>query len=95
MNTTEQKNYLISKYNDDGSYDDQCFNPYINPNDSFIPLCSQCTLDFEKFKNSNIQEDMEVEMKHSKSCLWAEYFINKIRCSCSTAKIVRKIKRKN
>ena len=95
MNTTEQRNYLISKYNHDAPYD-EWFNPYINPTDSFIPLCSQCSLDFENFKSSNIQkEDMEVEMKHSRSCLWADYFINKIRNVCANAKIVKKIKRKN
>lgn len=71
------------------------FNPYINPNYSFIPICSQCSLDFENFKNTCIQDDMEVEMKHSRSCLWADYFINKIRNICVSAKIVKKIKRKN
>ena len=51
-------------------------------------------LSIENFKSSNIQEDMQIEMKHSRSCLWADYFINKIRNVCSTAKIVRKIKKK-
>ena len=37
---------------------------------------------------------MEVEMKHSKSCLWADYFIIKIRNICNKVQIVRKIKRK-
>jgi len=71
------------------------FNPYINPNYSFIPICSQCSLDFENFKkNNNIEDNMEVEMKHSKSCLWADYFIIKIRNICNKVQIVRKIKRK-
>jgi hypothetical protein len=94
MNTDEQKKYLIAKYNEHAPYD-EWFNPYIDPNDSFIPLCSQCSLDFENFKTSCIQEDMQVEMKHSRSCLWADYFINKIRNVCISAKIVKKIKRKN
>jgi hypothetical protein len=93
MNTAEQKNYLIAKYNEYAPYD-EWFTPYINPTDSFIPLCTQCSLDFENFKKNNIQEGMEVEMKHSKSCLWADYFINKIRNVCGDAKIVRKIKKK-
>jgi hypothetical protein len=94
MNTDEQKKYLIGKYDEYGPYDES-FNPYINPRNSYIPICGQCNTDFESFKKSNIQDGMEVEMKHTKSCLWAEYFINKIRYVCKSAKIVRKINRKN
>jgi hypothetical protein len=95
MNTSEQKNYLISKYVEDGLLDnDEWFNPYNDPRNEYIPICSQCNIDFENFKKSNIQDDMEVEMKHTKACLWGDYFIRKIRNICKSSKIVRKIKRK-
>lgn len=94
-NTLEQKNYLINAYLEDEIDSDEWFNPYIDPRNSYIPICSQCNIDFENFKKSNIQDDMEVEMKHTKACLWGDYFIKKIRNICKSAKIVRKIKKKN
>lgn len=100
MNTLEQKNYLLKKYVEEELLDinfrkinNEWFDPFIYPNESYIPICTQCNLDFENFKSSNIQLNMEVEMKHPKSCLWNDYFIKKIKNICSTAKIVRKKKR--
>lgn len=99
MSETELKNYLIKKYIDDGLLDDNLnkisnnwFEPYIHPTDDYIPICSQCNLDFEEFKKNNIIRDIEVSMKHPYSCLWNEYFIKKIKMICPTAKIVKKKK---
>ena len=96
---TEQIKYLNKKYIEDGLLDEHLnkvdngwFDPYIYPNEGYIPICSQCSLDYDNFKASVIDDDMEVEMKHPKSCMWADYFISKIKIICPTAKIVRKKK---
>jgi hypothetical protein len=94
MNTLDQKNYLLQKYIEEGLLNlDSWFDPFIYPNEDYIPICTQCNLDFENFKTSNIQGNMEVELKHPKACLWCDYFIKKIKNICPTAKIVRKKKR--
>ncbi len=98
MNTYDQKQYLNQKYEEDDCENNEFFNPYINPNLNYIPVCSQCSSDFENFKNDlNLQnsDDIEVEMKHPRQCLWNDYFLNKIKNICSHAKIVRKKKRKD
>ena len=48
-NTLEQKNYLINAYLEDEIDSDEWFNPYIDPRNSYIPICSQCNIDFENF----------------------------------------------
>lgn len=100
MNTLDQKNYLLQKYIEEGllnsdfsKVEDCWFDPFIYLIDSCIPICTQCNSDFEIFKSSNIQHNMEVELKHPKACLWGDYFIKKIKNICPTAKIVRKKKR--
>ena len=98
MNTYDQKQYLIKKYKEDDCENNEYFNPYINPETYDIAICSQCSLDFDNFKNDlNLQnsDDIEVEMKHPKACLWNEYFLSKIKNICPSAKIVRKKKRKD
>ena len=101
--SAEQLNYITNKYieyeilnrNRTRNNEDSCLDANIYPDTGYIPICSQCSLDFENFKASVIRENMEVEMKHTKACLWGEYFIKKIRNICKSAKIVRKIKKKN
>jgi hypothetical protein len=98
MNTYDQKQYLIRKYEEDDCKNNEIFNPNINPNLNYIPICSQCSSDFDNFRNDvNLQnsDDIEVEMKHPRECLWNEYFLYKIKNICPSAKIVRKKKRKD
>lgn len=99
MTTQDQKNYLISKYIEMEILDKNLnfiedninwFNPNISTINGYIPICSQCNLDFEEFKKTIILENMEVVFKHPKSCLWYDFFIKKVKISCPTAKIVRK-----
>ena len=103
MNTYDQKQYLIKKYielklldKDLVRIDDYWFNPSIYPTDtsSGIPVCAICQQDFDNFKESIHNYDMEVEMKHPKSCLWFDYFLNKIKNILPSVKIIRKKKRK-
>ena len=99
MSETELKNYLIKKYIEEGLLDNNLnkinndwFDPYIYPHNDYIPICTQCNLDYENFKSNVIQDDMEVIIKHPFSCLWNEYFVKKIKMICPTAKIVKKKK---
>jgi hypothetical protein len=98
MSTKEQVNYIINKYeewNISANDKDIWFNPTVDPNNGYIPICSQCGLDYDNFKSSPILEDMQVEMKHPNSCLWYDWFLKKIRLSCPSAKIVVKKKTVN
>jgi len=98
MATFEQNNYIIKKYIDDDLLDDNLnknnywFDPYIYPNEGYIPMCTQCNLDYDNFKSMTVFDYMKVEMKHPKACLWNAYFFNKIKNICPTAKIIRKKK---
>ena len=101
MTTLDQKIYLINKYIEDELLDNNenkinvnWFDPYIYPIESYVPICTRCNMDYDNFKKSDIMEDNEVEMKHSKSCLWCDYFIKKMKTICPSSKIVRK-KKKN
>lgn len=89
-----KKDYILKKYNElNISFTDEninYFNPNIYPqNDDTIQVCSECKLDYDTFKQSKIYEDMNVIVKHSDGCLWNEYFIDKIKIICPTAKIIR------
>lgn len=101
MSEFEKKNYLIEKYIELGLLDKEFnktnkdwFDPTIYPTEGYIPICSQCQLDYDNFKTQIIMEDMVVEMKHPSACLWFDYFLKKIRIICPSAKIVRKKERK-
>ena len=100
MINSEQNNYITKKYIENGILDENSnkltvgFDPNIYPNEGHIPICSQYTLDFENFKNSQIMEYMEVEMKHPKACLWNEYFLKKIKIINPRVKIVKKKNKK-
>lgn len=101
MSTSEQKKYLERKYIELELLDknlnkkvDYWFDPNIYPDNGFIPICKQCNSDFEDFKKSTIMEVTEVEMKHSNSCIWNDFYLNKIKNICTNAKIVRKKNRK-
>lgn len=104
MATQDQKNFLISKYIEIEILDKNLnfieddinwFNPNISHINGYIPICSQCNLNFEEFKKSSIIENMEVVFKHPNGCLWYDFFVKKVKTICSTAKIVRKINKKN
>jgi len=96
--SAEQLNYITNKYieyeilNRDKTHnnEDSCLDANIYPDTGYIPICSQCSLDFENFKSSVITENMEVEIKHPSSCLWYDWFAKKIKMSCPDSKIVRK-----
>lgn len=97
MSEFEKKNYLIQKYIELGFLDehlnktnDDWFDPSIYPTEGYIPICSQCQLDYDNFKLQTLLENMDVEMKNPSSCLWFDYFIKKVRVICPSAKIVRK-----
>lgn len=91
MSTLEQVNYIKNKYEEWGINDvDEWFNPNIDPERGYIPLCQQCSSDYEKFKSSNIYNNMEVEMKHPSSCLWYDWFVKKIRLVYPKATIIKK-----
>ena len=101
MSTSEQKKYLERKYIELELLDknlnkkvDYWFDPNIYTDNGFIPICKQCNSDFEDFKKSTIMELTEVEMKHSNSCIWNDFYLNKIKNICPNAKIVRKKNRK-
>lgn len=70
------------------------FNPNISPTNAYIPICSQCSLDFEDFKKNSMQENMETVFKHPNNCIWYDFFIKKVKIICPSAKIVRKKNKK-
>jgi len=92
MTTLEQINYIKNIYNEwNVINDDIWFNPNIDTDKGYIPICSQCSSDYEKFKTMNVFNNIQVEMKHPSSCLWYDWFIKKIKMVCPTIKIVKKI----
>ena len=68
---------------------------WFNPNiyDREVPRCTSCNMDFANFKSGHIEDDMEVEWSHPTSCLWFDYFSDKVKQSCKRPKFVRKVKR--
>lgn len=97
MSELEIKNFLIKKYIEDELLDKNLnkiinddFDPYIYPNDGYIPQCSQCLSDFNKLKSLDLMEDgISIEMKHSRSCLWYDYFVKKIKNIYPNSQIVK------
>lgn len=97
MSELEIKNHLITKYIEDGLLDKNLikiinddFDPYIYPTEGYIPQCSQCISDFNKLKTLILMEDgIPVEIKHSHSCLWYDYFVKKIKNIYPNSIIVR------
>lgn len=53
----------------------EIFDPYINPDEGYIPYCQNCLDDFDVFKN---KPGPECEMDHNRACLWFDYFERKI-----------------
>lgn len=99
-NSYQQIEYLNLKYIELGlscnkSNSTEWFDPNIYPDTRFIPLCKICNLDFDNCKNLSVLENMEIEFKHPKSCLWYDYFVNKVKNIYPRAKIVRKKSKKN
>lgn len=93
MNYTD-KIYILKKYSEFGHYtEDDWFNPNINPDNGLISKCSQCNIDYENFKTRTDKRDgMEIEWKHPSSCLWFDYFTDKVRDGIKKPKFVKKIK---
>ena len=91
MNYNEIK-YILEKYTEFEG--DECwFNPNINPEIQVIPKCSQCSLDYNNFKDrTDIADKMEVEWKHPSSCLWYDWFIDRIKDTVKNPKFVKKRK---
>jgi hypothetical protein len=77
--STEVLDYLRKKYKKNRSTNvilaDDVFDPWINPDEGYIPYCSKCQKIYEEFKTS--PKDICV-MVHSSGCLWYDYYIKKI-----------------
>ena len=52
------------------------FDPWINPDTGYIPVCANCKNYFEDWR---IEQEEKCEMEHSSACLWYDYFAAKIR----------------
>lgn len=52
------------------------FDPWINPDEGYIPYCRSCLAAFEAYK---IVCSETCELEHTSACMWNEYFITKIR----------------
>lgn len=87
------REYIIKQYEKlqilKKDFEENDFNPNIYPDEGYIPFCKECDNDFLNFKTTNIMEDMKVEIKHPKSCLWYDFYVQKIKNICPSAKIIR------
>jgi UDP-glucose 6-dehydrogenase len=80
--STEVLDYLLKKYKNDIKnrsiniiLTDNIFDPWINPDEGYIPYCFKCQQIYEEFKTS--PKDI-CAMVHSSGCLWYDYYIKKI-----------------
>lgn len=53
------------------------WDPYIYPGEGYIPYCQICQEDYNEYKKDTTRD--EYEMDHSKSCLWYDYFVGRIK----------------
>jgi hypothetical protein len=95
MSSNEQVKYINEKYKEicieKNSFSvNDWFNPNIYTDEGYIPVCKVCEEDFMNFKKIPITENMKCEMKHPNSCLWHEWFSNKIKNISRTVKFIRK-----
>ena len=91
------KQYVFRKYEEwNINFDDKYwFNPNINPELQIIPKCQQCMVDYENFRSRTDKCDkMDIEWKHPNSCLWFNYFTDKIKEIIKNPKFVKKLKKK-
>lgn len=63
------------------------FDPWINPDEGYIPYCADCLERFETYKK--VCGDT-CEMDHTAACLWYDYFVGKILKLNPAVKIVTK-----
>jgi hypothetical protein len=97
MNQSEEvRNYLRKKYihhrinlTPQEIYMYEMFDPWKNPDDDYIPYCSECLRTFEEYK---IKCSDKCEIKHNPSCLWYDYFVGKIKKLNPDVKIIIKKK---
>ena len=81
--SAEVLDYLRRKYKqfrpdtEQARSDFAMFDPWINPDEGYIPYCSKCMAEFETFKRA--ADKSECEMEHTSACLWNDYFVAKIR----------------
>ena len=54
------------------------FDPFIYPDDGYIPYCTNCQADYEKFRANLSKQPKVAEMEHTDNCLWYSYFATKI-----------------
>ena len=52
------------------------FDPWIHPDDAYIPYCASCLKDFEDYKMKCADT---CEMDHTPACLWYDYFTGRIK----------------
>ena len=91
------RQYILRKYKEwDIEFDDKYwFNTNINPELQKIQKCHQCSLDYENFRNRTDKSDrMDIEWKHPNSCLWFDYFSDKIKEIVRKPNFVKKLKKK-
>lgn len=88
--------YLIRRFKQDGLLDEHGnktipegdFDPWIYPDEGYIPHCTECKTMYEKFLLDTTVK--EVEAKHlTCGCLWYEWFKTKILRLNPNVKMVR------
>jgi hypothetical protein len=79
--------YLVEKYNQYELYKldelingEKQWNAWKNPNTDHTPECSVCLSKFNEFKKLLITKPVkiEIELEHTTSCLWYDYFTRKM-----------------
>lgn len=54
------------------------WDPYIYPDEGYIPYCTVCQADYDKFKSIQTKDTTKAEMEHNRCCIWYMYFSEKI-----------------
>lgn len=88
----EVRSYLRAKYvrgrNEPSAAEAYAiFDPWINPDEGYIPYCAECLKNYEEYKG---RMGAECEMDHSAACLWHDWFVGRIKRLNSSVVIVQK-----
>ena len=94
--SNEVREYLVKQYIKQNLLDkagnrvipENQFNPFVYPDDGYIPYCKTCQSDYEKFKSNTSKQVTTAEMEHNDNCLWYSYFANKIYAAYPSIRIV-------
>lgn len=81
MASTGAYEYLIKKYTEDGLLDDRpnkkMWDPFIYPDNGYIPPCEVCKNVYTKYAESNHHETELLWPHFGSGCLWSEFYQNK------------------